>query len=74
MSQTAPLLSVRHLTKHFPIRTGLLQRVTGAVKAVDAVSFDVLAGETLALVGESGCGKTTTGRTLLRLIEPTAAR
>ncbi len=74
MSQTAPLLSVRHLTKHFPIRTGLLQRVTGAVKAVDAVSFDVLAGETLALVGESGCGKTTTGRALLRLIEPTSGQ
>lgn len=72
MSTAAPLVSVRHLTKHFPIRTGLLQRVTGAVKAVDDVSFDVAAGETLALVGESGCGKTTTGRTLLRLIEPTS--
>ena len=68
---TAPLLSVRGLTKHFPIRTGLLQRVSGAVKAVDDVSFDVARGETLALVGESGCGKTTTGRALLRLIEPT---
>lgn len=72
MSTAVPLVSVRHLTKHFPIRTGLLQRVTGAVKAVDDVSFDVAAGETLALVGESGCGKTTTGRTLLRLIEPTS--
>jgi oligopeptide/dipeptide ABC transporter ATP-binding protein len=69
---TAPLVSVRGLTKHFPIRTGILQRVTGAVKAVDNVSFDVARGETLALVGESGCGKTTTGRSLLRLIEPTS--
>jgi oligopeptide/dipeptide ABC transporter ATP-binding protein len=68
---TTPLVSVRGLTKHFPIRSGLLQRVTGAVKAVDNVSFDVGRGETLALVGESGCGKTTTGRSLLRLIEPT---
>jgi oligopeptide/dipeptide ABC transporter ATP-binding protein len=67
-----PLLSVRGLTKHFPIRTGVLQRVTGAVKAVDNVSFDVARGETLALVGESGCGKTTTGRALLRLVEPTS--
>ena len=65
------MLSVRGLTKHFPVRSGLLQRVTGAVKAVDDVSFDVARGETLALVGESGCGKTTTGRALLRLIEPT---
>ncbi|GAB1342307.1 ABC transporter ATP-binding protein [Gemmatimonas sp.] len=69
---TAPLLSVRSLTKHFPIRSGVLQRVTGAVKAVDQVSFDVARGETLALVGESGCGKTTTGRALLRLVEPTS--
>jgi len=68
---TTPLLQVRNLTKHFPIRSGLLQRVTGAVKAVDGVSFDVAPGETLALVGESGCGKTTTGRAILRLVEPT---
>ncbi|MFN7530478.1 MAG: ABC transporter ATP-binding protein [Gemmatimonas sp.] len=67
----APLLTVRGLTKHFPIRRGLLQRVVGAVQAVDEVSFEVHRGETLALVGDSGCGKTTTGRALLRLVEPT---
>jgi oligopeptide/dipeptide ABC transporter ATP-binding protein len=66
-----PLLQVRDLTKHFPIRRGLLQRQVGAVQAVDGLSFDVHPGETLALVGESGCGKTTTGRMLTRLIEPT---
>jgi oligopeptide/dipeptide ABC transporter ATP-binding protein len=71
-ASAAPLLRVRGLAKHFPIRSGFLQRVTGAVKAVDGVSFDIAAGETLALVGESGCGKTTTGRAVLRLIEPTA--
>ena len=70
MSQ--PLLRVRGLTKHFPIRSGILQRTSGAVKAVDGVSFDIAPGETLALVGESGCGKPTPGRAVLRLIEPTA--
>ncbi|MHA3834440.1 ABC transporter ATP-binding protein [Terrabacter sp. AAH1] len=65
------LLQVRGLTKHFPIRRGLLQRQVGAVQAVDGLHFDVSRGETLALVGESGCGKTTTGRMLTRLIEPT---
>ena len=64
------LLQVRELTKHFPIRRGLLQRQVGAVQAVDGLTFDVHVGETLALVGESGCGKTTTGRMLTRLIEP----
>jgi ABC-type oligopeptide transport system ATPase subunit len=67
-----PLLRVRDLKVHFPIRTGILQRVTGHVKAVDGVSYDVGTGETLGLVGESGCGKTTVGRAILRLIEPTA--
>ncbi|HEX4932278.1 MAG TPA: ATP-binding cassette domain-containing protein, partial [Gemmatimonadaceae bacterium] len=67
-----PLLSVRDLRKHFPIRKGLFGRGGGAVKAVDGVSFDVLPGETLGLVGESGCGKSTTGRAVLRLIDPTS--
>ena len=67
------LLEVRGLTKHFPIRRGvLIPRVVGAVRAVDGLDFDVVEGETFALVGESGCGKTTTGRLLLRLLEPTA--
>jgi peptide/nickel transport system ATP-binding protein/oligopeptide transport system ATP-binding protein len=68
------LLSVTGLTKHFPIRRGLLQRQVGAVQAVDGLTFDVARGETLSLVGESGCGKTTTGRMLTRLIEPTGGR
>jgi oligopeptide/dipeptide ABC transporter ATP-binding protein len=67
-----PLLRVHHLSKAFPIRGGILNRVQGSVRAVTDVSFDVAAGETLAVVGESGCGKTTTGRCILRLIEPTA--
>jgi len=67
------ILSVRNLKKHFPITAGLLvQRQVGAVKAVDGISFDVYKGETLGLVGESGCGKSTTGRTILQLYRPTA--
>lgn len=66
------LVEVKNLVKYFPVRAGLLQRVVNQVKAVDDVSFFVRKGETLGLVGESGCGKTTVGRTMLRLIEPTS--
>ncbi|MEH7382724.1 dipeptide ABC transporter ATP-binding protein [Bacillus sp. JJ1533] len=65
------LLEVKDLQKHFPIKSGVLQKQTGAVKAVDGVSFSLHKGETLGLVGESGCGKSTTGRMLMRLLEPT---
>jgi oligopeptide/dipeptide ABC transporter ATP-binding protein len=68
----AALLEVQGLKKHFPIHGGLLSRVTGNVYAVDGVSFAIRPGETLGLVGESGCGKSTVGRTILKLIEPTA--
>ncbi|EGL81826.1 oligopeptide/dipeptide ABC transporter, ATPase subunit [Caldalkalibacillus thermarum TA2.A1] len=65
------LLEVRHLKKYFPVKAGILQRTVGYVKAVDDVSFHIEQGETLGLVGESGCGKSTTGRTIIRLYEPT---
>ena len=68
----APLLEVTDLKKHFPLRGGLFRRAAGAVYAVDGVSFSVAPGETLGLVGESGCGKSTVARTVLRLVEPTA--
>src|SRR3954465_3602837 len=71
-SQSDTIMEVDGLFKHFPIRAGFLQRQVGAVKAVDGVSFDVRRGETLGLVGESGCGKSTTARLLLRLVDPTA--
>ncbi len=70
----APLLSVRNLVKHFPVRKGLLQRTVGQVHAVDGISFDIAPGETLGLVGESGCGKSTAGKAILKLIEPTSRR
>ncbi|MDP1961963.1 MAG: ATP-binding cassette domain-containing protein, partial [Reyranella sp.] len=69
-----PVLEAEGLVKHFPIHGGLLQRRVGAVKAVDGVSFTIARGETLGLVGESGCGKSTIGKTVLKLVEPTAGR
>ena len=76
MAQTSnaneTLVRVEHLKKYFPVRSGVMQRVVAQVQAVDDVGFEIRRGETLGLVGESGCGKTTVGRTMLRLIEPTA--
>ena len=71
-AEAIPLLQVKGLTTRFDIRSGLLSRVSGRVHAVENVSFDLMAGETLAIVGESGCGKSTTGRSLMQLIKPTA--
>ena len=74
MSTAGPLLEVRELKKHFPIHKGVFSRVAGWVYAVDGVSFHIERGETLGLVGESGCGKSTVGRTLLKLLEPTGGQ
>ncbi|MDX2286152.1 MAG: ATP-binding cassette domain-containing protein [Bacteroidia bacterium] len=71
MSTSTPLLSVDNLEVHFPVRSGILQRVTGQIKAVDGVSFDIPAGSAVGLVGESGSGKSTTGKAIIRLVEPT---
>jgi peptide/nickel transport system ATP-binding protein len=68
------LLEVKNLVKFFPIRRGFLQKVVGHVRAVDDVTFYINEGETLSLVGESGCGKTTTSRCILRAIDPTAGQ
>jgi peptide/nickel transport system ATP-binding protein len=70
MSESAPLLQVNDLTKHFPLSGGFFGRSAGVVRAVDSISFEVAPGETLGIVGESGCGKSTTARLLVNLIEP----
>jgi peptide/nickel transport system ATP-binding protein len=72
--QQKPILEVKELKKHFPIVRGFLRRVVGHTKAVDGVSFTVPAGKTVGLVGESGCGKSTTGHCIMRGIEPTSGQ
>ena len=74
MQNHDPVIEVKHLKKYYPIVRGFLRRTVGQVKAVNDVSFQVARGETLALVGESGCGKTTTGRCVMRAVEPTAGQ
>ena len=72
MSKNNPLIEVKNLKVHFPVRQGLLHNITGYIKAVDGINFSINKGETLGLVGESGCGKTTTARAILQLIKPTS--
>jgi oligopeptide transport system ATP-binding protein len=75
MNESQPLVSVQNLVKHFPVTRGILiQRQVGAVRAVDGITFDIHQGDTLGLVGESGCGKTTAGRTILGLYSPTSGK
>ena len=74
MDEKKILLNVENLKKYFPVRAGVFKKVVAQVKAVDNISFKVFEGETLGLVGESGCGKSTAGMSILRLIDPTAGR
>ena len=74
MSDNNALLQVQNLKKHFPITGGFLGRSVGVVRAVDGISFDIARGETLGMVGESGCGKSTAGRAILQLHKPTAGK
>ena len=74
MTEQNSLLEVTDLVKHYPVRAGILRRAVGTVHAVDGVSFSLGKGETLGLVGESGCGKSTVARSVLRLVEPTSGQ